>query len=49
MDFVDRIVEGRQPAVGYEDALKALEIAIAAREAAAAGGCRRLSSRYSKP
>ena len=35
MDFVQRIAEGRRPAVGYQDALKALELAIAAREAAA--------------
>ena len=38
MDFARRIAEGREPAVGYQDALKALELAIAAREAAAAGG-----------
>jgi hypothetical protein len=35
MDFVRRIAEGRRPAVGYQDARKALELAIAAREAAA--------------
>jgi predicted dehydrogenase len=35
MDFARRIAEGRKPAVGYEDARKALELAIAAREAAA--------------
>jgi UDP-N-acetyl-2-amino-2-deoxyglucuronate dehydrogenase len=37
MDFVRRIAEGRRPAVGYQDALKALELAIAAREAATEG------------
>jgi predicted dehydrogenase len=36
MDFVRRIAEGRKPAVGYEEALKALELALAARQAAAA-------------
>jgi len=38
MDYERSIAEGREPAVGYQDALKALELAIAAREAAAAGG-----------
>jgi UDP-N-acetyl-2-amino-2-deoxyglucuronate dehydrogenase len=38
MDFARRIAEGHEPAVSYEDALKALELAIAAREAAAAEG-----------
>jgi predicted dehydrogenase len=37
MDFVDCIAEGRKPAVGYEDSLRALELAIAARQAAARG------------
>jgi predicted dehydrogenase len=49
MDFVNRIVEERRPAVGYEDALRALELAIAAREAAAAGGGRSLSPEDSQP
>ena len=40
MDFVGCLVEGRKPAVGYEDALTALELSLAAREAAAAGGYR---------
>jgi UDP-N-acetyl-2-amino-2-deoxyglucuronate dehydrogenase len=35
MDFARCIAEGRKPAVGYEDALKALELAVAARRAAA--------------
>jgi predicted dehydrogenase len=42
-DFVRCIVEGQKPAVGFEDALRALELAIAAREAAAAGGYLSLS------
>jgi predicted dehydrogenase len=42
-DFVRSIAEGRKPAVGYEDALRALELAIAAREAAAAQGYRSFS------
>jgi len=42
-DFARCIEEGQKPAVGYEDALKALELALAARQAAAAGGCRSLS------
>jgi UDP-N-acetyl-2-amino-2-deoxyglucuronate dehydrogenase len=37
MEFVSCIAEGRKPAVGYEDALRALELAIAARRAAACG------------
>jgi predicted dehydrogenase len=48
MDFVRCIAEGRKPAVGYEDALKALELAIAAREAAATEGPRLLSAKDSK-
>jgi len=45
MDFVRRIAEGRKPAVGYEDGLKALELAIAARDAAATEGPRFLSAK----
>ena len=44
MDFARRIAEGRKPAVGYEDARKALELAIAARKAAAAEDQRFLST-----
>jgi UDP-N-acetyl-2-amino-2-deoxyglucuronate dehydrogenase len=36
MDFARCVAEGGKPAVGYQDALKALELAIAAREAAEA-------------
>jgi predicted dehydrogenase len=39
MDFVDCIAEGRKPAVGFEEALRALELALAAGQAAASGGC----------
>jgi len=49
MDFVRCIVEGQKPAVGFEDALRALELAIAAREAAAAGGHLSISSKESRP
>jgi predicted dehydrogenase len=45
MDFVRCIVEGRKPAVGYEEALRALELALAARQAAAAGGQQFLSAK----
>jgi predicted dehydrogenase len=48
MHFVRCIAEGRKPAVGYEDALRALELAIAAREAAA-DGHRSLSAEDSTP
>ena len=48
VDFVRRIAEGRKPAVGYEDGLKALELAIAAREAAATEGPRFLSAKDAK-
>jgi UDP-N-acetyl-2-amino-2-deoxyglucuronate dehydrogenase len=49
MDFVRCIVEGRSPAVGYDDALRALELAIAASEAAEAGGVSLLSAKESSP
>jgi predicted dehydrogenase len=49
MDFARCIAEGKKPAVGYEDALKALELAIAAREAAADGGVKTLGSEDGKP
>jgi UDP-N-acetyl-2-amino-2-deoxyglucuronate dehydrogenase len=38
--FVRCLQEGLQPAVGYEDALKALELSLAARDAAASGDWR---------
>ncbi|MBN2552724.1 MAG: Gfo/Idh/MocA family oxidoreductase [Spirochaetales bacterium] len=44
MDFARCIAEGRRPAAGYEDALRALELALAAREAAAAEGSVSLSA-----
>jgi UDP-N-acetyl-2-amino-2-deoxyglucuronate dehydrogenase len=49
VDFVRCIAEGRRPAVGYEDALKALELAIAAREAAAMEGVLSLSPKDPSP
>jgi predicted dehydrogenase len=38
MDFAGSIAEGKKPAVGFDDALRALELAIAAREGAVEGG-----------
>jgi UDP-N-acetyl-2-amino-2-deoxyglucuronate dehydrogenase len=49
MDFVRCIVEGQKPAVGFEDALRALELSIAAGEAAAAGGHLSISSKEARP
>jgi len=43
VDFARCIAEGCKPAVVYEDALRALELAVAAREAAAAGSHRSIS------
>lgn len=40
MNFVRCIVGRQMPAVGYEDALKALELSLAAREAARSGSLR---------
>jgi len=48
MNFVRSIVDGQKPAVGYEDALRALELSIAAREAAAAQGYRSISPKELK-
>jgi UDP-N-acetyl-2-amino-2-deoxyglucuronate dehydrogenase len=48
MDFARRIVEGQKPAVSYKDALKALELALAARQDAATEGPRFLSPKDSK-